>query len=224
MSRFKMIEGFPVLAIEGFPVLAAVLALLAILFMPAEANADGGGGGGNNPTPCTVGMWNSADCDLITVTPYSYTPTSATVQIPWLTPAPTGASISPLQRGTTGTGSYTMRFDMREFGWRMNAICPSMTCGVSFQYQGASPGSPTMEVWVYRGEDGATWHTVNTFMPSDPGGTWASTPTWAVPWWAPTPTGRRTTSRTDEWGNKWIIANPMGTLFSASYPSWTASP
>ncbi len=209
--------------------LTVMLALTA-LATPASAGPGDGGGtggttGGTNSTPCTQGMWNTEQCDLVTVTPVRYQPEVAWVSLPLYNPQIQGSSPAPLQRGVTGTGQHTMRFDIRDFHSRMDSLCPTMQCGIGFVYTGPTSSDRELDIWVVRQNDGSLWHLAYTYLRSSPYTTFVRADTFALPWWTLTPTARRTMPRTDENGyNQWFMANPTGALFSTAYPGWSVAP
>lgn len=210
--------------------IARVIIMVAIGFAgffvsasTAHADNGSGGGGGSTATTCSTQLWNAGSCDLVVVTPVPYTANGSWVQIPWQTPQRSGGPLQPLERGITAAGQHTMRFDTREFGWRMDATCPPGvgSCGMSFIY--TNPSTPVIfDIWVYRESGVAPRFIATTFDPNNSAGTWTGAPSYALYWRDDTPVSRRMNVEFQGGYAQWITPSPTGAFFSAQQPGWSA--
>ncbi len=204
----------------------AMMTLTMLLALVSSATAEAGPGAGGPPaiTTCTARAWNAGDCSLVVVTPVRFGAIGSWVQYPLEIPQRGGERIEPFERGTTGNGQYTARFDTRDFAWEMNALCPQVTCEVSFMY-GSGSSSSILEIRVSRGADRGMNYLVSTFDPNAAEPTWVQTPAYAVSWNDSTLAARRMMHVIDASGNgiSWITPNARGALFSSQQPGWQMS-
>lgn len=196
---------------------------LTLALLPSTAEA---GPGAGDVTPvtaaCSARALSAGDCDIVAVVPpVQYGPAASWLVYPFMIPLRSGGLVEPFQRGVTGAGMETLRFDTRDFGRELDDLCPRATCEVSFTYtSGAS--SSVLQIRVGRDLEGTTQYRVRTIDPNVADPTWVPAQTYAVYWYDPTTSARRMTSLVTVEGEEtpWLTPNARGAFFGSQQPGW----
>lgn len=178
-----------------------------------------------NATTCSLARVSAGDCNLVVVAPIRFGAIGSWVEDPAIFPQPSGGRIEPFQRGLTGNGRHTLRFDTRGFLQELQAHCPQMSCDMAFWY-GSGSASALLRILVGRDEAGTILFQTTTIDPGADVPTWSQVPAYTVFWQDPTTVARRMRNLKTYDGDPllWLAPYASGALFQAEQPGWSPVP